>query len=382
MFTVLDAKNGFWHIQLDESNSYATTFGTPWGRYRWLQMPFGLSPAPEEFQRRIDIALEGLPGQKAIADDILVFGSGDTDEEAFRDHDRHLNGVFNRCQQKGNKLNAEKMQFRQKQVTYMAHVISSEGLGVDPDKLKSIIEMPPPTDKHGVQRILGMVNYVQKFAPNLADLAKPLRDLVKNDNEFLWEEEVHEKCLEDVKQVLTQAPVLKFFDPQKKTVLQCDASMSSLGACLLQDGHPVAYASRALTPAETNYAQIEKELLSIVFGVEWFESYVYGRKVFVDTDHKPLESIVKKRLLSAPKRLQWMLLRLQKFDLEVTYRTGIEMHMADPLSRAYLPLVKQEEDAKEDVWGVADERSPTEIFLSICVVCGLEVKTSFIMTII
>lgn len=137
-------------------------------------MPFGLSPAPEEFQRRIDIALEGLSGQKAIADDILVFGLGDTDEEAFRDHDRHLKGVFNRCQQKGIKLNAEKMQFRQKQVTYMGHVISSEGLGVDPDKPKSIIEMPPPTDKHGVQRILGMVNYVQKFAPNLADAVKPL----------------------------------------------------------------------------------------------------------------------------------------------------------------------------------------------------------------
>ena len=131
VFTVLDAKNGFWHIQLDEPSSYATTFGTPWGRYRWLRMPFGLSPAPEEFQRRIDIALEGLPGQKAIADDILVFGSGDTDEEAFRDHDRHLKEVFNRCQQKGIKLNADKMQFRQKQVTYMGHVISSEGLGVE-----------------------------------------------------------------------------------------------------------------------------------------------------------------------------------------------------------------------------------------------------------
>ena len=133
-------------------------------------------------------------------------------------------------------------------VTYMGHVISSEGLGVDPDKLKITIEKPTPSDKHGVQRILGMVNYVQKFAPNLADVAKPLRDLVKKDNEFLWEEEVHGKCLEDVKQVLTKVPVRKFFDPQKKTALQSDASMSVLGACLLQDGHPVAYASRALTP--------------------------------------------------------------------------------------------------------------------------------------
>ena len=116
-------------------------------------------------------------------------------------------------------------------------------------------------------------------------MAKPLRYLVKEDNEFLWEKEVHGKCLEDVKQVLMQSLVLKFFDPRKKTVLPCDASVSGVGACHLQDGHRLAYASRALTPGETNYAQIEKDLLSINFGVEWFESYVYGRKVFVDTDH-------------------------------------------------------------------------------------------------
>ena len=136
--------------------------------------------------------------------------------------------------------------------------------------------------------------------------------------------------------------MLKFFDPQKKTVLQCDSSMSGLGACLMQDKHPVAYASRALTPTETNYAQIEKELLAIVFGVEQFEGYVHGRKIFIDTDHKPLESIMKKSLLSAPKRLQRVLLRLQKFALEVSDRQGTEMHMADPLSQAYLPLVKQD----------------------------------------
>ena len=111
---------------------------------------------------------------------------------------------------------------------------------------------------------------MQKFAPNVADLAKPLRELVRKDNEFVWDKEVHGQCLDQVKQVLTQAPGLKFFDPQKKTALQCDASMSGLGACLMQDGYPVAYASRALTPTETNYAQIEKELLAIVFGVERF----------------------------------------------------------------------------------------------------------------
>ena len=164
----------------------------------WLRLPFGVSPAPEEFQRRIDIALEGLPGQKAIADDILVLGAGDTDEEALKDHDRNLREVFSCCRQ-DIKLNSGKIHFRQKQVSYMGHIISSEGLRADPNKLNAINEMPPPTDKEGVQRVLGMKNHVQKFAPNLADLAKPLRELVKKDNEFVWDKEVHSQCLDQVK---------------------------------------------------------------------------------------------------------------------------------------------------------------------------------------
>ena len=144
----------------------------------------------------------------------------------------------------------------------MGHIISSEGLQADPNKLKAINEMPPPTDKEGVQRVLGMINYVQKFAPNLADLAKPLRELVKKDNEFAWDKEVHGQCLDQVTQVETQATMLKFLEPQKKTILQCDASLSGLGACLMQDEHPVAYVSRALTPTETNYAQIAKKTIS------------------------------------------------------------------------------------------------------------------------
>ena len=311
-------------------------------------MPFGLSPAPEEFQRRIDLALEGLPGQKVIADDILVFGSGDTDQEALKDYDRNLREVLTRCQHKGIKLNVDKMQFRKKEVTYMGHVVSLEDLGADPNKLRAINNMPAPTNK-------------QKFAPDLADLVKPLRDLVKKENEFVWELEVHGKCLEKLKNVLTEAPVLKFFNSQKKTVLQCDASLGGLGACLLEDGHPVVYVSRALTASEINYAQIEKELLSIVFGVERFASYVCGRKVFIQTDHKPLESIMKKSLLSASKRLQRMLLRLQKFDIQVAYSKGTDMHIADPLSKAYLPSTSQDEEVQEDVWSVYDIRSPTEL---------------------
>jgi len=357
VFTVLDAKNGFWHIQLDEPSSYLTTFGTPWGRYRWLRMPFGLSPAPEEFQRRIDIALEGLEGAKAIADDILVFGTGKTDGIAERNHDDRLKAVLERCQLKGIKLNKQKIQFKQSQVQY---IITAEGLQPDPSKIEAIVHMPTPTDREGMQRLLGMTNYVQRFAPSLAETTKPLRDLLKKDNAFFWDDQ-HNQSLQEVKKMLTQAPVLKYFDPSKQTTLQCDASKDGLGVCLLQEGHPVAYASRALTPTETQYAQIEKELLAVVYGVEKFSEYVYGRPVTIETDHKPLESIMKKSLLSAPKRLQRMLLRLQRYDLHVVYKKGTEMYLADTLSRAYLEKAERNNvNDGSEVLAVDDFRSKTE----------------------
>ena len=357
VFTVLDAKNGFWHVQLDEPSSYLTTFSTPWGRYRWLRMPFGITSAPEEFQRRMDIALEGLDGAKAIADDILVFGTGTNDEIADKSHDERLKAVLERCRQKGVKLNKEKMQFKQRQVSYMGHMITSEGLQADPNKIEAIVKMPTPTDREGVQRLLGMTNYVQRFAPRLADATKPLRDLLKEENAFVWDQ-THDKALDEVKSILTKAPVLKYFSQDKKSVLQCDASKDGLGACLMQEGHPIAYASRALTPTETNYAQIEKELLSVVFGVEKFSEYLYGRHVVVETDHKPLECIVKKSLLSSPKRLQQMLLRLQRYDLEIVYKKGAEMYMADTLSRTYLKVSKTTQEHDRDVMNI--DRSKTE----------------------
>ena len=250
-----------------------------------------------------------------IADDILIYGCGQTDEEALADHDMNLRNVMDRCMAKNLKINAKKMQLRLREVTYMGHCITADGLKADPEKTKAIQDMPPPTDKLGVQRLLGMVNYLHKFAPNLAEITTPLRELVKKENEFLWDEQTHGNALKQVKQILSQPPVLRFFDSAVTPVVQCDSSMNGLGACLLQNNQPVAYASRSLTPTEVKYAQIEKELLAIVFTMEKFGSYVYGRKVVVESDHKPLESILKKSLMSAPKRLQRMMLRLRNFAI-------------------------------------------------------------------
>ena len=358
-FTVLDAKMGFGMC--------------PWTRKVAMQLHLALrgedtdgsechlaSHRPLKNSNEDDQALAGLSGCKTIADDILVFGCGANDDEAVKDHDENLIALLQRCREKGVKLNRGKLQLRLKEVAYMGHVLSADGLQPDPEKVKAIREMPAPTDKQSIQRLLGMTNYLQKFAPRLSEITSPLRELTKNDNEFQWDEQVHGAALEETKKILSTTPVLKYFDPSAMTRLPCDASMHGLGACLMQDGHPVAYASRSLTPTEVQYARIEKELLAIVFGMEKFETYLYGRKVLVESDHKPLEAIFKKSLLNAPKRLQRMLLRLQRYEFEVSYKKGTSLLMADPLSRAYLSLKEAPED-QEDVMTVLETRSPTEI---------------------
>ena len=172
--------------------------------------------------------------------------------------------------------------------------------------------MPAPTDKARVQRLLGLAQYLSKFLPRLSDITKPLRELTQNEVEWTWGT-AQEEALDSLKKAVVTTPVLPYYNLEEEVTLQCDASQFGLGAALLQNGQPVAYASRALTCAETRYAQIEKELLAIVFACEGFEPYVNGRDiVHVETGHKPLEPIFVKELKAAPKRLQRMLLRLQK----------------------------------------------------------------------
>ena len=339
LFTILDVRHGFWHIALDEQSSLLTTFNTPFGRYRWKRMPFGISSAPEVFQRRMHEIVEGLQGVEVVADDFVVVGFGSTPEEASRSHDMHLKAFLKRCEEKNLKLNDKKLRLRQTEVPFIGHVATAEGLRVDPHKVQAIQEMPPPTDVAGVQRLLGMAQYLSKFLPHLADLTKPLRELTHQDSLWTWEYP-QQTAFDKLKEAVSRAPVLRYYNLYEEVTIQCDASQSGLGAALLQGGQPVAYASRALTTTETRYAQIEKELLAIVFACDHFEAYVFGREcVNVETDHQPLVSIVTKPLNKAPNRLQRMLLRLQKYSLKVTYKKGNEMFLADTLSRAYLPEV-------------------------------------------
>ncbi|XP_063962569.1 uncharacterized protein K02A2.6-like [Lytechinus pictus] len=342
VFSTFDAKNGFWHVQLDESSSELTTFNTPYGRYRWKRMPFGLSTAPEEFQRRLNLVLEGLEGVRCVADDILVFGKGESEEEAIRDHDKKVRALMNRCRERNVKLNIEKAKLKVKEVSYIGHTISAEGLKPDPKKVEAVLKMPNPTDVAGVQRFIGFVNYLSKFLPGLSDLCEPLRKLTQKDVTWWWAE-VHDRAVTEIKKLVTAEPVLQYYDPSKELTLQADASDTGLGAALMQEGRPVAFASRALTDTETRYAQIEKELLAVVFGLQRFHVYTYGRPVSVQSDHKPLEIITTKPLHLAPKRLQRMLVRMHTYDVVIRYKPGKEMYLADTLSRAYLQSGKTDE---------------------------------------
>ena len=156
VFSKLAVRNGFWHVKLDDSSSDLTTFNTPFGRYRWKRMPFGIRSAPEVFQRRMHEPIEGMPHVEVVADDFVVVGYGETMEQATQDHDKTLMAFLQLCQDRGLKLNTEKLKLRQIQVSFIGHVATGDGLQVDPAKVKAIRDMPAPTDKAGVQRLLGL----------------------------------------------------------------------------------------------------------------------------------------------------------------------------------------------------------------------------------
>ncbi len=320
IFSVFDASNGFWQVELDQASSLFTTFNTPFGRYCWKRMPFGINSAPEAWQRKMQEHVEGLHGVEVIADDFVVVGFGNTPEEWNADHDRNVRAFLERCREKNLRLKKEKAQLRKTEVAFIGHILTSDGLKPDPKKVEAINDMPHPKDVQSLRRFLCMINYLDKFLPGLSDETEVLRKLTEKDAEWCWLK-AHEEAVVRIQRMISTAPVLAYYDVTKPVTIQCDASQTGLGAALLQDGHPVAHCSRALTATERNYAQIEKELLAIVFACEKFDQYIFGKSdVVVESDHKPLETIFRKPIHSAPKRLQRMRLRLQSYDIRVEYK--------------------------------------------------------------
>ena len=235
---------------------------------------------------------------------MVIFG---VDQE---DHDANLINLLNIYQKEGLVLNSKKLELRRERVTFFWAEYSAQGMHLDPKKVQGITEMTAPTDKQQLQSFLGMVNYMGTFIPNLSHHTEPLRAMLKKDNQ-------QTRSFQQVKTLIAKANTtpLKYYDRNLPVTVQADASLRGLGACLIQQHKSkdqlIAFTSKSLTDAETRYANIERELLAIVFACQWFSTYLLGRSFVAESDHKPLGMIAMKNLANAPPCLQRMLLELQ-----------------------------------------------------------------------
>lgn len=334
-FSTLDANSGFWALCLDEESSMLCTFNTPFGRYRFKRLPYGINCAPEIFHRTITEIFD-LPGAIVYADDLLIFG------RTLQEHNENLQRVFKKAQEVNLRFNKTKCMFGKTQVKYLGHIFSRNQVSPDPDKVRAIKDMPSPVCLKDLQRFLGLLNYLGGFIENMATETEPLRQLLKKSSDWQWNAS-HEAAFIRLKDIISNAPVLTHYDTKKPVILSVDASQSAVGAVLLQDNHPICYASKTLTSCQQRMAQIEKELYAIVFGCLHFHQYIYGRVVTVETDHRPLITLFKKPLADVPTRLQRLMLRIQSYDLKVEYKPGSKMYIADSLSRAALPETSEDE---------------------------------------
>ena len=290
IFTKLDANSSFWQLPLCEESKLLTTFITPFGRFAFNRLPFGISSAPEIFQCHMSHMLEGMEGVTCHMDDILVHGTDQTQ------HDTRVRAVLQRLQAAGLTLN-NKCEFSKTSIKSLGHVIDASGIRADSSKTAAIAHFPAPTTVAELQRFLGMVNQMGKCIPRLAEINKPLRQLLCKDTAWLWEAS-QETAFQQMKDMLVSPEILAHYDPDRPTVITADASSEGIGAVLLQiqdDGrrHPVCYASRSLTDTEKRYAVIEKEALAAIWACEKFREYVMGLSFTLETDHKPLVPLLK-----------------------------------------------------------------------------------------
>ena len=343
-FSKLDAKNGFWAIHLDEQSSYLTTFNTHMGRFRFTRVPFGLTMSPDIFQQRMDEITSGLKGIIAIHDDICVFGK--TREE----HDENLVALLRRATDQGLVFNSKKCSIRQDRIGFYGAYWDAQGRHPDPVKIQAIRDMPPPRSEKELQTFLGMTNFLSPHVPCMSDKSHFLRQHASKQSwNWLPDDDIEFEKFKEWLCSYLQTSVLGYYDPKEDVVIQTDASEYGLGAVILQKGKPIAFASKSLTDTESRYANIEREMLAVCFGLEKFHTYVYGRPVTVESDHKPLETIKTKHIYSAPPRLQRMLLRNQRYDYRITYRPGKEMILADGLSRFPSRKERQEMEFEKSI---------------------------------
>jgi hypothetical protein len=326
----LDGYSGFMQIPIHPDDQHKTMFTCPYGTFAYRRMPFGLCNAPASFQCCMMVVFSEFIEEivEVFMDDFSVYG------KTFVDCLANLDKVLTRCAEVDLVLNWEKCCFMVKQGIVLGHVISERGIEVDKAKVETVEQLPPPTDVKSLRSFLGHVGLYRRFIKDFSKITKPLTHLLQKDVAFDFDE----KCLaafRTLKSALVSAPIIQPPNWSQPFEIMCDASDYAVGAVLgqINEGrvHTVYYASKTLNEAQLNYATTEKELLAVIFAFEKFRSYIVNLKVIVYTDHAAIKYLLAKKD-AKPRLIRWILL-LQKFDVEICDKKGVENVVADHFSR-------------------------------------------------
>jgi transposase InsO family protein len=347
IFARLDCTKSYFQVRLDDESSRLTTMILPQGRFRYLRAPMGLSASSDEWNRRSDEALSGLPGCTKLVDDVLVQAA------SLPELMHRLEAVLVRCRRFGITISKSKILVGNK-IKFAGFVISPEGIYPDPDKLAALRDFPSPTNISELRAFHGLANQLAPFVPDLAHLQAPLRPLLKKGTVFNWLSE-HETAFQLVKQVLVEyCSKIQTFDPDKETVLLTDASrLKGIGFALIQkdsDGKIalIQCASRSLDGAESRYSTIELEALAIIWAIKKSKFYLYGcpKPFQVITDHRPLIGAFKKPMEENSNRLRRFREQVCDYPFTLTWVEGKNHLIADALSRA--PHFEPPEEGEAD----------------------------------
>lgn len=328
----IDLESAYYHFELEPQSRDITTFVSRSGAYRFRRLMFGIKSAPELFQRAMENLFRGIDGLIIFMDDFLVHGS------SKEEHDFKLKQVMNRIEELNLKINKSKSVFGVTEVSFLGHVVSTKGIKPTHDKVQAILDLQPPKSLTELKSLLGMINFVGKFIPNLATLTYHMRGLLGKNTIFSWKE-THSDELNEIKRVLGNVQSLGFYDPDDETLLITDASPVGLGAILVQKKVGI---SRAIYCASRSLASHEKKILSDGEGVlrhclgNGKIVYLPVRKTIYPVRKrfycKPFQYLFN-RIKSKPStRIERWILRLQSFDFDVRYEPGVE-NLADSLSR-------------------------------------------------
>ncbi|XP_030580469.1 uncharacterized protein K02A2.6-like [Archocentrus centrarchus] len=349
-FSKLDMSHAYQQILLDDKSKKYVTVNTHRGLFTYNRLPFGVASAPAIFQRTMEGLLKGIPLVAVYLDDILMSGVNEAD------HLKNLDEVLVRLKEAGLRLKRSKCVFMQNDVEYLGHKVDAQGLHPVEKKVKAIMDTPTPTSVTELKAYLGLLNYYNKFLPNLATLLAPLHELLRKDMRWTWQKK-QEEAFQKSKALLNSADVLVHYSADQELILSCDASPYGVGAVLshkMNDGseRPLGFMSRTLSPAEKRFSQLDKEGLAVIFGIQKFHKYLYGRVFTIYTDHKPLISLfnMKKPIpqMGSPRVQRWAV-TLSAYEYHIVYKPGKHHANADALSRLPVPDTAPEKEMTEQV---------------------------------